>query len=272
MENSESTYQIQNIPLEDIASEYGTPVYVYDADKITNQVRTLKSAFASVKMKIKYAAKSLTNPAILKLIKSEGAGLDVVSVNEAKIGIDAGFEPGDILFTPNCVNFSEIEEGVDLGLMVNIDSISILEQFGNKYHKTVPCAIRLNPHILAGGNHKISTGHVDSKFGISIYQLPHVLRIIKSYEIKVVGLHMHTGSDILEADVFLKMAEILFSVSRDFNDLTFIDFGSGFKVGYKADDIITNVHDLGIKLSESFKQYCAEQGKDLEMWFNRENS
>ncbi|MBL6446208.1 diaminopimelate decarboxylase [Fulvivirga sp. 29W222] len=267
MEIKNNAYQIQGVDLNKVVKEFGSPVYVYDANKIIDQLNTLKNAFSKQKIKIKYAAKALTNISILKLMKKHGAGVDVVSAQEAKLALKAGFEPGDILFTPNCVSFEEIQQGVEMGLTINIDNISILEQFGHKYHNSVPCCIRLNPHIMAGGNSKISTGHVDSKFGISIYQLPHLLRVIKTNQINVIGLHMHTGSDILDAEVFLKVADILYGVARDFPNLEFIDFGSGFKVGYKENDITTNVHDLGIKLGKSFDKFCESYGRKLEMWF-----
>lgn len=267
MELKNGQYSLQGVAIKKIAEQFGTPLYIYDADKIVSQITALKNAFSNQNLKIKYAAKALTNLSILKLMKSQGAGVDVVSIQEAQLALQAGFEPKDILFTPNCVSFDEIREGVELGITINIDNISILEQFGHKYHNTVPCCIRLNPHIMAGGNTKISTGHVDSKFGISIYQLPHLIRVVSTTGIKVSGLHMHTGSDILDAEVFLKIAEILFGVAQDFPDLTFIDFGSGFKVGYKENDIITNVYDLGIKLGKAFDRFCEGYGRKLEMWF-----
>ena len=267
MELKNNVYKIQGINVKDIAKEFGTPLYVYDAEKIINQLQTLKNAFSNQNVKIKYAAKALTNVSILKLMKKNGASVEVVSAQEADLALKAGFDPKDILFTPNCVSFDEIQEGVEKGLVINIDNISILEQFGHKYRDTVPCCVRLNPHIMAGGNTKISTGHVDSKFGISIYQLPHLLRVIKSNHIDVVGLHMHTGSDILDADVFLKMAEILFGIAQDFPNLQFVDFGSGFKVGYKPGDITTNIYDLGVKLGKAFDDFCNNYGRKLEMWF-----
>ncbi len=265
MKNGE--HLVQGIDLTKIVKEFGSPLYVYDADKIISQLQMLKNAFSNQNIKIKYAAKALTNISILKLLKKNGAGVDVVSIQEANLALKAGFEPHEILFTPNCVSFEEIKQGVEMGLVINIDNISILEQFGHKYHNTVPCCIRLNPHIMAGGNSKISTGHVDSKFGISIYQMPHLLRVVKTTGINVTGLHMHTGSDILDAQVFLKIAEILFGVAMDFPDLTFIDFGSGFRVGYKEGDITTNVYDLGIKLGKAFDMFCETYGRKLEMWF-----
>ncbi len=250
-----------------IVEEFGAPVYVYDANTIAAQYTRLKNAFNPIDVKIKYACKALNNSAILKLLKSMGSGLDTVSINEVKLGLHAGFLPHEIIFTPNCVSIEEIQEAVSLGVHINIDNISILEQFGAIYGNSVPCCIRLNPHILAGGNNKISTGHIDSKFGISVYQLRHVLRIVESQKIKVNGLHMHTGSDILDAGVFLQGAEILLDAAVQFKDLTFIDFGSGFKVAYKVGDITTDIEELGQSIAIRFLEFCKEYGRDLELWF-----
>ncbi len=250
-----------------VAKEFGAPVYVYDAEKIISQYNKLKKAFAPVDVQIKYACKALNNSSILKLLKKQGSGLDTVSINEVKLGLRAGFLPNEIIFTPNCVSIEEIQEAVELGVHINIDNISILEQFGSIYGNSVPCCIRINPHILAGGNSKISTGHIDSKFGISVYQLRHVLRVVESQKIKVNGLHMHTGSDILDPGVFLQGAEILFDAARDFKDLEFLDFGSGFKVAYKEGDITTDIEELGSALATRFLEFCKDYGRDLELWF-----
>ena len=198
MELQETSYQIQGVDLLNVANEFGSPVYVYDADKIVKQYKKLCNAFEGVDLKIKYACKALTNINILKLLRQQGCGLDTVSIQEVLLGLEAGFEPSEILYTPNCVSFEEIQKAVDVGVQINIDNISILEQFGNEYGSTVPVCIRLNPHIMAGGHSHISVGHIDSKFGVSIHQVPHLLRVVKTYDIKVNGLHMHTGSDILD--------------------------------------------------------------------------
>lgn len=260
-------YQIQGIDPVDIAEQFGTPVYVYDADKIERQVNHLNDAFKGMPLRIKYAMKALSNVSILRLMRKLGTGLDVVSIQEAEIGLKAGFKPEDILFTPNSVSFDEIRKGIDLGLKINIDNISILEQFGHYYHNTVPVCLRINPHIMAGGNSKISTGHIDSKFGISILQLRHLHRVIETNNIHVVGLHMHTGSDILDAEVFTQAANIIFEVAREFKDLTFIDFGSGFKVAYREGDVITDIRSLGKKLGKAFREFSTDYGRELEIWF-----
>jgi diaminopimelate decarboxylase len=267
MELREGSYFIQNVKALDIAEQFGTPVYVYDADKIVHQLKTLKTAFADADVRIKYAVKALSNLSILRLLKKNGSGADVVSIQEAHLALKAGFEPSEIMFSPNCADFSEIEEAVKLGLVVNIDNIPFLKKFGTQYRSSYPCSIRLNPHIMAGGNIKISTGHSDSKFGISVYQLQQVMEVVNQYNIQIQGLHIHTGSDITETDVFLKMADIFFSVAQDFPDLKFIDFGSGFKVSYKEGDRVTNIFDLGLKLTESFRAFCEQYGRKLELWF-----
>jgi len=250
-----------------IIEEFGSPVYVYDADKIVEQYNTLANAFKGVNLKLKYACKALTNINVLKLLRKQGAGLDTVSIQEVLLGLEAGFEPSEILYTPNCVSFEEIQKAVEIGVQINIDNISILEQFGDAYGGDVPVCIRLNPHIMAGGHSHISVGHIDSKFGISIHQVPHVVRVVKHYGIKVNGLHMHTGSDILDAEVFLIGADLLFKAAQEFTDLEFMDFGSGFKVSYRQGDVTTNVNQLGARISERFTSFCKEYGRELELWF-----
>lgn len=266
MELVNGSYQIQGLPVADICAEFGTPLYVYDGQKIIQQLQNLKNAFSENQVKVKFAAKALTNISILKLLKKHGAGVDVVSIQEAHLAMGAGFANEEIMFTPNCVDFEEIVAGVDLGLNINLDNLSALEKFGKKYGSSYPCCIRLNPHILAGGNYKISTGHGNSKFGISVYQLPQIMQLVEQYKIVIDGLHIHTGSEITETEVFLKMAEILFGVARDFPALKFIDFGSGFKVAYKEGDHVTNIYDLGLKLGKAFKEFYQSYGKQLELW------
>ena len=266
MEISNGTYTIQGFDVAELAQQFGTPVYVYDGNKIISQLKSLKNAFSEADVRVKYAAKALTNVSILKLLKQNGAGVDVVSIQEAQLALGAGFTPAEIMFTPNCVDFNEIVQGVELGLTVNLDNLSMLEKFGKKYGNTVPCCVRLNPHIMAGGNYKISTGHSNSKFGISVFQLPDIMQLADKYQIVISGLHIHTGSEITETDVFLKMAEILFGIARDFPALKFIDFGGGFKVAYKPGDLVTNVYDLGLKLSKAFKEFYHSYGRKLELW------
>ena len=266
MEFKNDAFTIQGLNVLDICAEFGTPLYVYDANKITEQIKSLKNAFSDVEIKIKYAAKALTNISVLKHIQSQGCGIDVVSIYEARLALKAGFTPKEVMFTPSCVDFDEIIEGVDMGIHINLDNLSLLEKFGKKYGDSYPCCIRLNPHILAGGNYKISTGHGNSKFGISVFQIPQIVEVVKKYKIEINGLHIHTGSEISETEVYLKISEILFGVAQEFTSLKFIDVGSGYKVSYKEGDNITNIYDLGLKLSKAFTEFCSSYGRKLELW------
>jgi diaminopimelate decarboxylase len=250
-----------------IAQDNGSPVYVYDTEKIASQYKRLTSAFKKVKqVKFHYAVKANSNISVLKFLHSLGAALDTVSIQEVRLGLEAGFEPASIIFTPNGVSLEEIETVAALGVQINIDNLSILEQFGTKHPKT-PVCIRINPHVMAGGNTNISVGHIDSKFGISIHQMPLLLRIIENTGMHINGIHMHTGSDILDIDVFLYASEILFDAAKNFKTLEFIDFGSGFKVPYKQGDIETNIEELGKKLSKRFNDFCTEYGSELTLAF-----
>ncbi len=258
---------MQSKDLLQLAEQFGTPLYVYDAEKIKSQYNRLTKAFSKVeKLRINYAMKALSNIAILQLLKDMGSGLDTVSIQEVQLGLHAGYEPSRIFYTPNGVSLEEIEEVNALGVQINIDNLSILEQFGTK-HPNVPVCIRINPHVMAGGNANISVGHIDSKFGISVHQLPHLVRIVENTKMNIVGIHMHTGSDILDIEVFLYAAEILFDAAKNFKNLEFLDFGSGFKVPYKKDDIETDIEELGKKLSKRFNAFCTEYGKDLTLIF-----
>ena len=251
----------------ELADEFGCPLYVYDAEAIRKQYNRLTAAFAKVEqLRINYAMKALSNISILKLLKQMGSGLDTVSIQEVLLGLHAGFSPDKIIFTPNGVSFEEIEKVAQMGVQINIDNLSVLEHFGTKYPK-IPVCIRINPHVMAGGNENISVGHIDSKFGISIYQIPHVLRIVENTQMNINGLHMHTGSDILDIDVFLSASEILFDAANQFKNLAFLDFGSGFKVPYKKGDIETNIEELGRKLSKKFVTFEKEYGKKVTLAF-----
>ncbi|HUN17801.1 MAG TPA: diaminopimelate decarboxylase, partial [Saprospiraceae bacterium] len=244
MDLIEDQYFIQGIPVLDIIKEYGTPIYVYDTQIIERQINRLKSAFHVDKLGIHFACKALNNINILKFIKSCDVGLDTVSIQEIWLGLKAGFTPDQIIYTPNCVGVDEIEMALKLGVQINVDHIETLEYIGHHYPDSKIC-IRINPHVMAGGNEKISVGHIDSKFGISIYQLPLVIRLVQTLKLNINGLHMHTGSDILDAGVFTLASQILFDAALKFPDLEFIDFGSGLKVPYQTDDVSTDIEEVG---------------------------
>jgi diaminopimelate decarboxylase len=267
MELKDGGYHIGDVPVEEIVKLAGTPVYVYDTAVMARQVKRLREAFAGVDLRIQYACKALTNVNVLRFLRTQGCGIDAVSIQEVELALHAGFTPEEILFTPNMAAYAEYKRAVELGVHINIDSLSVLEHFGHDFGGRVPVCIRFNPHIMAGGNERISTGHIDSKFGISIHQLRHVQRIMQSTGLKVNGLHMHTGSDILDAEVFLQGAELILELAPSFPDLEFLDLGSGFKVPYKPDDIETDIEELGQRLAERIAAFNAGRPAPVAVWF-----
>lgn len=255
-----------NTQLLSIVDRYDSPLYVYDSEVIKNNYEGFINAFSTKEFKTYYACKALSNLTILKLLKSLGAGLDCVSIQEVHLGIKAGFDPEEILYTPNGVSEKEFDNAIVAGVKINVDNLHILEYIGHK-HPHIPVCIRINPHIMAGGNRKIAVGHIDSKFGISIHQMPHIKRLVESFDLKVEGIHMHTGSDILDTDIFIKAADLIFSVVEQFDTVEYIDFGSGFKVPYKENDLSTNIEKFGKEFSEVFNTFCDKTGRNYTLCF-----
>ena len=250
-----------------LANKYGSPLYVYDTNIIASQYKRITDAFKKVEdLQLNYAVKALSNINILRFFKNLGAGLDTVSIQEVNLALSVGVAPEKIIYTPNGVSLEEIENVAKKGVQINIDNLSILELFGQK-HPEIPVCIRINPHIMAGGNSKISVGHIDSKFGISVHQVPHIKRVVENTGMHINGIHMHTGSDILDIDTFLRATEILFDVAEKFKTIDFIDFGSGFKVPYKEGDVSTDIEQLGLQLTERFNAFCKDFGKKITLMF-----
>jgi diaminopimelate decarboxylase len=260
-------YSIQGVDPIQLLNQYGSPLYVYDGATIRRKAAELQHAFAGVNMKIKYACKANTNLAILRLMREIGVELDVVSPGEFEMAKIAGYNASQVTFTPSGVPFEEVRAAVEAGAVVNVDSIPLLEWFGQTYGDTKPCMIRIKPNVAAGGNAKIMTAHADSKFGISVLLRNQILEVIKKYNIKVIGLHQHTGSDIKDAEPFLKVADILLETAKYFPDLEVIDLGGGFKVSYLPGDDITDMDLLGKKISKRFQTFCQEYGRELQLWF-----
>lgn len=255
------------LPFTELTRTYGSPLYVYDGDRMEVQYNRLLSAFSVPSIRLNFACKALTNLNILKLFAQLGSGLDAVSPGEVKMGLAAGFAPEKILFTPSGVSFSELEEVIQLGVRITLDNFSVLEKFGKKFGGSVPACIRINPHVMGGGHVKISTGHKGSKFGISIAYLDQLVEHTERLGMNITGLHLHTGSDILDPEAFRKSADALFTVAMRFPSLEYLDFGSGFKVAYKPGDYATDIERLGEVISADFNDFCTRYGKPLTLIF-----
>jgi len=268
MELTNGRYQIQGMDVEQICNEFGTPLYIYDADHIAGQVRAFKAAFAGVPARIKYACKACSNVNILKLMNKLGTGLDTVSPAEIRLGLSAGFSPEEIVFTPNCVDFSEIEQAVQTGIAINIESVSSLEKFALKYGPRVPICIRLNPNISSQANtNKVDWWHNQSKFGISLSQLATVKKLEADPGLKINGVHIHSSSVIMSPEVFAEGARAVFDIAATFKHLTFIDFGGGIKVDVGDGSEVIDLHEIGRALEGLYTDFCRKLGRKIEIWF-----
>jgi diaminopimelate decarboxylase len=249
-----------------IAKEYGTPVYVYHAEKIKEQYNRLTAAFKDADARFFYAGKALTNINILRYIKELGCDVDCSSINEVRLALHAGFAPERVLYTSNNIAFSEIEAAQQLGVHINIDSLSNLEKFGKKFGHSYPVGIRLRPNIMSGGNIKIATGHSKSKFGIPLEQVDEVLRLVSETNLYIRGLHIHTGSEI-EDVALAKGIEVLFGLVDRFPEVEFLDLGGGFKVPYKPGEQGANIEASGRMVAEAFAEFEKKNNRHLQVWF-----
>ncbi len=259
--------ELSNEQLMACAREFGTPLYVYHAEKIKSQYEKLSNAFRGADVLFFYACKALTNINILRYIRELGANIDCSSINEVRLAKHAGFTPEQILYTSNGISFSEIEQAKEEGVHINIDSLSNLEKFGKKFGHSYPVGIRLRPNIMAGGNIKISTGHDKSKFGIPVEHIEQLLQLVEKHNLFIRDLHIHTGSDIYDVDVFVKGIEVLFELIPKFRELESIDLGGGFKVPYREGDPETDINELAKKVKEAFANHPNPGGRPLQIWF-----
>lgn len=256
---------LSNQQLLQSVQQFGSPLYVYDVEKISEQYGILQTAFSKPKYKFFYACKALTNIHILNYIKNLGLNIDCSSINEVKLALHVGFEPNKILYTSNSIHFNEIKEAKELGVIINIDSISNLQKFGKVFGSSYPVGLRLRPNIMAGGNLQISTGHDKSKFGIPVDQLQQVLNVAQQYNMNIAGLHIHTGSEIKDVGVWVNVIKVLFSIIPEFANLTYLDLGGGFKVPYKDEEVGTNITEL----AKAVESLIADNPltKNVEVWF-----
>lgn len=249
------------------AQRFGTPLYAYDAGQIAAQYQRLEKAFSGQDVRFFYAAKALTNIHILDLIRRLGARVDCSSINEVALAFHAGFSAGQILYTSSNISFEEIKAAVAYGVTINIDSLSNLEKFAREFGGSYPVGVRLRPNIMAGGNLKISTGHAASKFGIPVEEVGKVHDLIRETGLLVRTLHIHTGSEIADVDIFAKGLRLLLDLSDAFPGLEVIDLGGGFKVPYRAGEKGTDIESLAEKVGEAFARHEAETGRHLQAWF-----
>lgn len=261
-------YQMQSVNLRDFSEKTATPFYIYDMNYIIKKYERLKMCFPYESVRIFYAMKANYNPHILKIMKEHNFCLDTVSPAEVILAKKIGFDAKNILFTANNMTDAEMKTVKEQGVLFNIDSLYRLERFGKAYPGSEVC-IRINPDVVAGENDKVATAGDLSKFGILLGDVQKAVAIAKEYDLKIVGVHEHTGSGIADTGkVFESMVNLLQIINpTDFPDLEFVDFGGGFKVPYEPDEKENDYEEFGVKAVELFRTHCERYGKALKLYF-----
>lgn len=252
----------------ELAAEYGTPLYVYDADLMRQRYNELFNFINYPKLKVHYAMKANYNPVLLKMLLDAGASLDTVSPGEVLLALQLGFPADRIIFTANNLTDKEVEDVHSAGVLMNIGSLSRLRKFAKEYPGSSLC-LRFNPDVVDGDNVNTMTGGDLTKFGILLQDVEEVLEIVRKGELKVVGLHEHTGSGLQHAESVYQAMKNLMAIATpaNFPDLEFLDFGGGFKVPYKPDEARIDYVTMGAEITRLFEEFCEGYGKKLGLYF-----
>jgi len=266
METKDDKLVLGGVSAEEIVKKFGSPCYVYEEDVILQKYDELDKAITYGKKKLLFACKANTNAVVMKKLLEKGVGLDVVSVGEMQLALDIGFKPEDILFTATAPTDEELQEAIDAGVVMNMDSLSEMTRYG-KLNKGGKCSIRINPEFGAGFHGHVVTGGPDSKFGVYHDKVDEIKKIAEEFDLTVIGLHMHVGSRYLKPDQFYKAMDILLGVAKEFDTLEFVDFGGGIGVVYSPDEKMFDINEYGKKVSKIFTEFCKDYGKELEMIF-----
>ena len=260
----DNTIFLEDIPVETLMQEYGSPLYVYEESVLRSQFRQLSSGFPEGLLEIHYAMKANSNPSLLKILCEEGSSIDAVSEFEVRLALESGFKPQQIIFTGNNNSLAEIEFCVENDVPVNLGSLASLEKYGERYPHT-KVSVRINPGIGAGHHAHCITGGPDSKFGIYHDQIDSVLALANKYSLSLNGVHSHIGTGIFSAEPMLEAMEMILAVAEKFPDLEFVDFGGGFGIPYRPEQQALDMMDLSQKMTRYFTEFRQNYGRGLTM-------
>jgi diaminopimelate decarboxylase len=230
-----------------LASRYGTPLYVYDFNYITNQYNALKKVFKARKSLICYAQKANSNLAVISHLAKLGAGCDCVSIGEVERALIAGVSPYKIIFSGVGKRDDEIKRALEVGiLMINLESEAELERveaIAKELNVVARISIRINPNIDAKTHPYISTGLHENKFGVPIDVAKRMMLYAKhSDNLDPVGTHFHIGSQITDLEPFLEAAKAIADLVRSLKaleiDIKFFDVGGGIGITYEDEKTI----------------------------------
>ena len=259
---------ISDESLLEFAKEYGTPLYVYDGDLVVERYRDLFKFIPYDRLKIHYALKANYNPGLLTLLRDAGAGLDTVSPGEVVYALKLGFPRERIIYTANNMTDAEFEQVLAMDVVMNIGSLSRLRKIA-KQHPGMKLCLRFNPDVCDGDNEKTMTGGDLTKFGILLESVEEVKALVKEGNLRVIGLHEHTGSGLQHAESVYQSMDNLMAIAtpENFPDLEFLDFGGGFKVPYKPEERRVDYVAMGAEIARRFTAFTERYGRRLDMLF-----
>ena len=251
-----------------LAKQFGTPLFVYDGDLVIERYRDLFRFIPSDRLCVHYALKANYNPALLALLRDEGAGIDAVSPGEVVLALALGFSTDKIIYTANNMTDAEFDRVMKSGVTVNIGSLSRLKKCASKYPGSRIC-LRFNPDVCDGDNAMTMTGGDLTKFGILLDDADEAAEIAAEGNLHIVGLHEHTGSGLQHVESVLKSMDNLMAIAtvERFPELEFMDFGGGFKVPYRDDEERIDYVAMGEQIVSKFDSFCRKYGKKLLMRF-----
>jgi diaminopimelate decarboxylase len=254
----------KGINLLDIANEYGTPVYVYNLDKVKENYQKLFNSIPYENKKILFAMKSNFNVDILKTLRYLKCGIDAVSTEEIAYALDLGFKSEDILFTGIGISNEDIKYCISRGIVPNVGSIDLLERISKNY-PGINISIRINPDFGHGHHDHVITGGPHSKFGIYESYLEEVKRITEKYKVNVIGVHFHIGSGILDFEPYIRGIKKALDISRIFKTIEFVDIGGGIGIPYRENDNNFDLEKFGESISKLMDEFSKAEGRDVKL-------
>ena len=249
-----------------LAEKYGTPLYVTNERILRQRCRDLKNLVTYPNFVVDYSAKANCGLAFLQVVRSEGLEVDAMSPGEIYIEKKAGFGADQIFYICNNVSAEEMEYAVKEGVVISVDSLSQLEQFGQiaPGHEV---AVRFNPGVGAGHHEKVVTAGKKTKFGIEPKYIPQVKELLEKYDLKLIGINQHIGSLFMTGEAFVASIAALFEIAKQFKGLRFVDMGGGFGIPYKKefDEVPLDLKELGQTIDKALYKFAEEYGEQITL-------
>ncbi len=260
MDYKNNKFYIENISIGKLAQSFQTPFYCYSKSRLNENIKNFNKNFEKTKPLICFSVKSNSNSKLLKIIKDNGLGADVVSVGELQKVLKVGFKPNKIVFSGVGKTLSELDLAIKKKiLLINVESESELKNIislSKNKKSTVNIGIRLNPNVNAQTIGKISTGRMQDKFGLAFKE---AIKIINKYKnsnsIRFKCLSVHIGSQILSNTPYQKMIRVVNSFLEKVSiDFEYVDFGGGMGINYTSNKKTFDFKKLALEINKFSKR------------------